>query len=77
MSWWRSSATGRTGGNRSGSAMPLALAVWLCTLPFVFLLVGPWFGLRTAITTALVLLVVIAIVCWALCKAGGMHHEVH
>ena len=50
--------------------MPLALAVWICTLPFVFLLVGPWLGIRAAITTALVLLIVMLAVCWVLCNTG-------
>lgn len=47
--------------------MGLALCVWLCTLPFVFLLVAPWFGVRIAVVTALVLLVVVGVACWALC----------
>ena len=45
----------------------LALCVWACTLPFVFLLTVPWFGLRVAVITAVVLLAVIGVVCWAVC----------
>jgi hypothetical protein len=50
--------------------MGLTLAVWVCTLPLVFLLIMPWLGLRVAIVAALVLLVVISIVCWMLCAAS-------
>jgi hypothetical protein len=50
--------------------MGLALCVWLCTLPFVFLLVAPWLGARVALVTALVLLMVIGVACRALCAAG-------
>jgi hypothetical protein len=50
--------------------MGLALCVWLCTLPFVFLLIAPWFGVRVALVTALVLLVIVGMVCWVLCVGG-------
>ena len=50
--------------------MGLTLTVWVCTLPLVLLLIMPWFGVRVAIVTALVLLVVEAIVCWILCVAS-------
>lgn len=52
-----------------GSATTIAVAVWACTLPFVFLLIVPWLGLRAAVTTALALLVGISLVCWVLCAA--------
>lgn len=48
----------------------LALCVWLCTLPVVFLLIAPWLGVRVAAVAALVLLVVIAIACRALCAGS-------
>ena len=50
--------------------MGLALCVWLCTLPFVFLLILPWFGARVAIVTAVVLLPVIAVACSTLCSGS-------
>lgn len=55
---------------RDRSSMILAFAVWLCTLPFVFLLMVPWLGTRAAVTTALVLLVGISFVCWVVCTWG-------
>ncbi len=57
----------RTKWRRDWAPMALALCVWLCTLPFVFLLVVPWLGARVAVVTALVLLGVIAVACRALC----------
>lgn len=55
--------------------MGLGLCVWLCTLPLVFLLIGPWFGARVAVVTALTLLVVIAVACWALCAGSRGPHN--
>lgn len=60
-------------GGGATSTMTLALAVWLCTLPFVFILMVPWLGTQAAITTALVLLAGIAVVCWALCAWDRRH----
>lgn len=65
----RRSGTPPAGGVRS--SMTLALAVWACTLPFVFLLVAPLLGARAALTTALALLAGISIVCLALCAAAS------
>ncbi len=56
------------------SPMTLAVAVWLCTLPFVFLLLVPWRGARAAVTGAVLLLVGITAVCWTLCAAGRARH---
>lgn len=50
--------------------MGLAVCVWVCTLPFVFLLIVPWLGVRAAVVTALVLLVVIGVAGWALCSGN-------
>ena len=61
------STTERAARPRDRSSMMLALAVWLCTLPFVFLLMVPWLGVRAALTTALLLLVGISFVCWGVC----------
>lgn len=52
---------------RDRSFMPVALAVWLCTLPFVFLLVTPFLGVRAAVTTSLAILVGLLVVCWDIC----------
>ncbi len=52
------------------SAMALTLAVWVCTLPAVFLLVAPFLGLRAALLIAVVLLGVMAVVCWAVCASS-------
>ena len=67
------SAPQRAGRRRSDwLPMGLSICVWLCTLPFVVLLIAPRLGVRAAIVTALVLLVVIAVACWALCAGSGM-----
>jgi hypothetical protein len=47
--------------------MVMALVVWLCSLPFVLVLLVPWLGLATAATIALALLAGITVVCWAMC----------
>ena len=63
---------GRRGPTRADrrSSMTLALAVWACTLPFIFLLIVPRLGVRPAVITALAMLAVIAIVCWTVCAWG-------
>lgn len=68
---------GRRGPTRADgrSSMTLALAVWACTLPFVFLLIVPRLGVQAAVITALALLAAIAIVCWALCAWGRTRGE--
>lgn len=61
------------GGDRrrpDWAPMGLTVCIWVCTLPFVFLLIVPWLGARAAVITALVLLVVIAVACWALCSGS-------
>jgi hypothetical protein len=54
--------------------MGLTLCAWVCTLPLVFLLIGPWLGVRAAVVTALALLVVIAVACWVLCSRRRMSY---
>jgi hypothetical protein len=53
--------------------MALTLGVWLCTLPFALLLLGPLFGWKVAAVTAAGLLVVLALICRSVCavKAGA------
>ncbi len=58
----------RRGGGWSPAR--LALAVWLCALPFVFLLVAPVLGAWVAIATAFALLAGLFFVCWTLCVWG-------
>lgn len=61
-------------GRRRRDWIPAALTicVWLCALPFVFLLIAPWLGVRAAVLTALALLPVIAVACWALYSGRRM-----
>lgn len=47
--------------------MGLLLAVWICTLPFIGLLIAPLFGVQTAATIAVALLIVMLIICWGSC----------
>lgn len=47
--------------------MGLALMVWLCTLPFVFLLVKPQLGWRAAALAGLLMLAGIMALCWSVC----------
>jgi hypothetical protein len=51
--------------------MELTLGIWLCALPFVLLLLGPWLGFKAALGAAAVLAVVLATVCWMLCVTRG------
>lgn len=44
--------------------MSAPLAIWLCALPLLLVLTGTRFGLRAALTVALIVLVVIAAVYW-------------
>lgn len=59
-------------GRRDWIPAALTICVWLCTLPFVFLLIVPWLGVRAAVVTALALLPVIAVACWALSSGSRM-----
>jgi hypothetical protein len=49
--------------------MALTLGLWLCTLPFVLLLLGPFFGWEVAAGAAGGLAVVLAVICWGICTA--------
>jgi hypothetical protein len=72
---WAGREANKGQDRRDWTPMPLALIIWLCALPLVFLLLGPWLGLRVAITTALVLLAVIMAACWALCFTGNIRRD--
>ncbi|GIK37491.1 MAG: hypothetical protein BroJett011_13240 [Chloroflexota bacterium] len=47
--------------------MALTLMLWLCCLPLIALLVIPFFGLKVAAVTALVLFFVMMVICWGIC----------
>jgi hypothetical protein len=53
--------------------MALTLGVWLCTLPFIFLLLVPLFGWKLALLASGGVLLALALVCWGICavKAGA------
>jgi hypothetical protein len=53
--------------------MALTLGVWLCALPFVLLLIGPFFGLTAAAMAAGGALAASALLCWSVCatKTGA------
>ncbi|MFQ5829928.1 MAG: hypothetical protein ACE5JD_12350 [Candidatus Methylomirabilia bacterium] len=70
----------RLGLVMSGQASPLlsrwapmavALGVWICTLPFVALLLAPWLGFTVAGWAAVFVLVITAGLCWGLCSVRG------
>lgn len=45
----------------------LALLVWLCALPLVGVVILPTFGIQVAVIVAAGLLVLMLLICWALC----------
>jgi uncharacterized membrane protein YqjE len=49
------------------SEMLMAIAMWLCALPFIGLLVIPVWGSTTASLLALALLAAILLLCWGSC----------
>ena len=56
---------------RNRSAMELTAAVWVCTLPFIFLLLGPWLEVKAMLAVALAWAVVMALACWMICTTRG------
>ena len=62
-----------------GSPMSMALVIWLCCLPLVFLIVAPFFGWKVAGAGALSILGLLLVICFGICttkvfKKGGEHH---
>ena len=51
--------------------MELSVAVWVCTVPFVFLVLGPWLGFKAVLVIALAWAAVMAAVCWTICTTRG------
>lgn len=47
--------------------MGLILVVWLCALPFIGLLVVPFFGMKAAVIVGALLLIAMLIYCWGSC----------
>lgn len=47
--------------------MGLLLVVWICSLPFIGLVIAPLFGGQTAVSVAVALLAVMLILCWGRC----------
>ncbi len=45
----------------------MALLIWLCALPVVMLLAGPWLGTKAALGIAVGLLLALLTICWMLC----------
>ena len=52
-------------------AMALTAGLWLCTLPLIFALVGPWLGLKGVLAIALAWAGVMALACWMICTTRG------
>jgi hypothetical protein len=52
------------------TTLGMTLMLWLCTLPFVVLIVLPLWGGPIALVSAAVLLVAMLGICWVLCRAG-------
>jgi Na+-driven multidrug efflux pump len=69
--------SGRVGRGRHADLTPMTLAacVSVCALPFVFLLVMPWFGFRVALGAALAIVTGTTIVCWLFCAAARLPDE--
>ena len=51
-----------------GEQMAVTLAVWMCTLPAVFLMVAPLWGLKVAGVVSLVVLAVLSVICAGVCS---------
>ena len=69
-----------TKGKRDvSSPMSLAVCVWFCCLPLVFIVVAPFFGWKVAGTVALVMFGILVLLCFRICstkayKEGGENH---
>jgi hypothetical protein len=50
-----------------GEMMALAFMVWLCSLSLIALFVLPFFGLQVAAAVAVAILLVLLVICWAVC----------
>lgn len=62
---------GALGASGERSAMELTAVVWLCTLPFIVLLLDPWLGWRATLAVVLAWAAVMAAGCWMLCTTRG------
>jgi len=55
----------------TGRRMALTLGVWLCTLPFILLLLGPLLGWKVALLAAGGVLLALSLVCWSICAVNA------
>lgn len=53
--------------------LAMAIFLWLCTVPFVILLLRPRIGSEATLTVALALLALYVAVCVVLCRTGHTH----
>jgi hypothetical protein len=53
--------------NMHSEDMLLSIVIWLCTLPFIALIIAPVWGIKMALLFSLIVLVTILAVCWSLC----------
>ena len=59
----------RLGGRKlCGEQMALTLAVWICTLPAVFLIVASLWGLEVAGLASLIVLAALTLMCAGVCS---------
>lgn len=59
--------------------MSMALGIWLCWLPIIFLIVLPFLGWKAAGVGAIALLGLLLVICFSICtikiyKEGGERH---
>jgi hypothetical protein len=47
--------------------MAVILVLWLCSLPFIGLIIAPFFGIQAAALAALLLLIALMLYCWGRC----------
>lgn len=52
---------------KCGTPMAMALILWICSLPLVFLVVWPFLGAVVAAVASLGLLILVLVFCWAVC----------
>jgi hypothetical protein len=57
--------------------MTLSVGVWLCTVSFLFLVLGPWLGFTIALLVAGVWMVAVAVLCWMVCVSHRESTQSH
>ena len=56
-----------------GDGMMLALALWLCVSPFVFLVAAGLLGWQAGLAAVALLFFVTLILCWVVCLGPAFH----